>query len=120
MLLSTTTALIMLAQSPAQDVNVAYASLKAGDDQRAISEIESGSSSEKEDPASLINLGVAYARAGDEVRARQYFEAALASPERYSLETANGEWVDSRRLAAKALRKLDRGEFRSAVMLTQR
>ena len=116
MLLSTTATLFMLAQAPAQEANVAYASLRAGDDHKAISEIEANRNIEEKDPASLINLGVAYARAGDEARAREHFEAAAASPVRYSLETANGDWVDSRRLAVKALRKLDRGEFRPTTL----
>lgn len=112
MLFSMSSALVLLLQSPSLDSEVAYASLRVGDDQRAISEIESSPQLEENDPASLINLGVAHARAGNELRAREYFEAAAASPVRYNLETANGQWVDSRRLAMKALRKLDRGEFR--------
>jgi Flp pilus assembly protein TadD len=119
MFVSISTALVMLAQGPAPDAEVAYASMRAGDDHLAIEKIETNSSIDETDPAKLINLGVAYARSGNELLAREHFEAAAASPVRYNLETANGDWVDSRRLAMKALRKLDRGEFRPTT-LTQR
>ena len=119
MLITATVALAMLAQAPAQGVDVAYASMRAGDDRQAIEQIDSRGSVEETDPAKLINLGVAYARSGNEIVAREHFEAAAASPIRYNLETANGDWVDSRRLAMKALRRLDRGEFRRTA-LTQR
>ncbi len=116
MLVSMSAVLALSLQAPAQSSDVAYASMRTGDDRQAISELESRT---ENDPAKLINLGIAYARSGNEVLAREYFEAAAANPVRYNLETANGEWVDSRRLAKKALRRLDRGDFRRAT-LTQR
>ena len=41
------------------------------------------------------------------------FEAALRNSDRLTLETANGEWRDSRHLAKLALTMLARGDFRS-------
>jgi len=65
------------------------------------------------DPAVLINLGIAYAQKGDDAKARTAFEAALACHEVVELDTADGSATDSRRLARKALKMLERGEFRS-------
>ncbi|MBA4768637.1 MAG: hypothetical protein H2049_13530, partial [Porphyrobacter sp.] len=67
------------------------------------------------DAAVLINLGIAYARMGDETRARDAFRQALACEEVVELETADGLATDSRRLARKALKMLERGEFRAAA-----
>ncbi|MEM7690321.1 MAG: tetratricopeptide repeat protein [Pseudomonadota bacterium] len=70
-----------------------------------------------EDPALLINLGIAHAQAGDADQARAMFERALVSPQPVKLETADGV-IDSRRLARKAMRMLERGEF--TTQLTRR
>lgn len=119
MLFELSSALALLFQPAAQDVDVAYRSLAQGQDQRAIEQIEANAELDTDDPARLINLGIAYARQGDEVRARQYFQAAIDSRERYDLETAEGAWVDSRILARRAMKLLDRGEF-SAARMTMR
>jgi len=63
------------------------------------------------DPALLINLGIAHAQKGQDDEARALFERALVSPNPVELETADGKATDSRRLARKAIRMLDRGEF---------
>ena len=63
------------------------------------------------DPALLINLGIAHAQKGQDDQARALFERALVSPNPVELETADGKATDSRRLARKAIRMLDRGEF---------
>lgn len=63
------------------------------------------------DPALLINLGIAQAQSGQEEQARVSFEAALAAREVVDLETANGRFTDSRRLARQAIAMLDRGDF---------
>ena len=65
--------------------------------------------------AVLINLGIAYAQGGDEAKARAAFEQALACHEVVELDTADGSATDSRRLARKAIRMLERGEFRSVA-----
>ena len=41
------------------------------------------------------------------------FTAAARNQQRYRLETAQGDWMDSRNLARRALAMLDRGEFRT-------
>jgi Tfp pilus assembly protein PilF len=72
------------------------------------------------DAAVLINLGIAYAQMGDEAKARAAFEQALACDEVVELETADGTATDSRRLARKAIKMLERGEFRAAQQFTYR
>lgn len=90
---------------------VAYEELAVGEDRRAIEIIEANESLDADDPARLINLGIAHARIGDEAAARELFRSAANSDQRMELETATGEWEDSRMLAKIALRKLDNGEF---------
>ncbi|MGI8943861.1 MAG: winged helix-turn-helix domain-containing protein [Qipengyuania sp.] len=51
------------------------------------------------------------ARLGDYEEALALFEAVLDSGERVELETASGQWLDSRALERKAIAMLDRGEF---------
>ncbi|KUO51693.1 MAG: hypothetical protein APF82_08795 [Sphingomonadales bacterium BRH_c42] len=111
MLFELSSALALLFQPAAQGVDVAYQSMAQGQDQQAIELIEANDALETDDPARLINLGIAHARKGDDVRARLYFQAAIDSRERYDLETASGNWVDSRTLARRAMKMLDRGEF---------
>jgi hypothetical protein len=111
MLIELSSALVLLLQPAAQDVDVAFNSMAQGHDQRAIEQIEANAELETDDPARLINLGIAHARKGDEDRARQFFQAAIDSRERYDLETAKGAWVDSRTLARRAMKMLDSGEF---------
>ena len=94
--------------SAAQDV--AFEQLAEGRDAAAIVLIE-GHNPEAGDPARLINLGIAYARRGETEKARSLFEAAYHARDRVELETATGEWVDSRMLARQAIAMLDRGQF---------
>ena len=100
----------------ASESRVGYEALMAGDNLRAIAEIEANRSLGQDDPARLINLGVAYARQGEEERARRLFESAIASSDQMELETAGGDWVYSRALARQALRMLDGGDQRMARM----
>ena len=88
----------------ATEPRVGYEALMAGDNLRAIAEIEAKRSLAANDPVRLINLGIAYARQGDEARARSLFEGAVASSDQMELETATGDWVYSRALARQALR----------------
>lgn len=85
--------------------------LVEGREPAAIARIMDNDTIETDDPARLINLGIAHARQGDEVLARQLFEAARDNRNRVDLETVEGEWIDSRRLARQALTMLERGEF---------
>lgn len=89
--------------------------LAAGRSAQAIATLERASAADPKDAAVLINLGIAYAHAGDEAKARAAFERALACNEVIELETADGTATDSRKLARKAIRMLERGEFRSAT-----
>jgi Tfp pilus assembly protein PilF len=89
--------------------------LAAGRAEQAIATLERASAADPQDAAVLINLGIAYAHAGDEARARVAFERALACNDVIELETADGTATDSRRLARKAIRMLERGEFRSTA-----
>ena len=66
------------------------------------------------------NLGIAYAREGQLDHARALFEQAARSEDRVRLETATGEWVDSRWLAIRAIALLDAGEFGGSERLAAR
>jgi tetratricopeptide (TPR) repeat protein len=106
---------LLMAQAPveAAPVEVAYNELTSGDTAAAISKIEKDSAEDADHPARLINLGIAYARAGRADDAKAMFNAAVRSEQRYRLETASGDWMDSRDLARRALAMLDKGEFAS-------
>lgn len=104
---------VLLAASLASQlppVEAGYEHLAAGRDAAAIGIIEQ-TLVQADEPAKLINLGIAYARQGDAAQARALFQAAHRSRERVELETATGEWVDSRALARQALAMLDSGVF---------
>ncbi|NTZ41724.1 hypothetical protein G7A66_01200 [Altererythrobacter sp. SALINAS58] len=104
-----------LAQGPAENpATLAYHDLSQGNDDRAVERLEAAAN---DDPAVLINLGIAYARQGRSDDAKAMFVAALASDTPVKLETATGEWQDSRWLARSALGKLARGEFSGAGRL---
>lgn len=99
--------------APERAPELAARTLAAGRAQAAIPTLEKASAADPQDAAVLINLGIAYAQTGDELRAREAFLQALACEEVIELETADGSATDSRRLARKALKMLERGEFRS-------
>ncbi len=86
--------------------------LAAGRAEEALVTLEKASIADPHDSAVLINLGIAYAQAGHEAKAREAFQQAIACHEVIELDTADGSSTDSRRLARKAIRMLDRGEFR--------
>jgi len=114
---------LLLAAGPAQgmdQVDVAFDQLNAGQNRAAIVEITQNDQLDQNDPARLLNLGIAYAREGETALARELFKAAIFSEERLMLETASGEWVDSRVLARQALARLDQGEFADAARLASR
>jgi tetratricopeptide (TPR) repeat protein len=94
---------------------LAVTPLAAGNTDRALATLEAASAADPHDAAVLINLGIAYAHAGNDAKARAAFEQALACHEVIELDTADGTTTDSRRLARKALKMLDRGEFRTAA-----
>lgn len=88
--------------------------LVAGKAEQALATLEKASAADPHDAAVLINLGIAYAQSGDDAKARAAFEQALACHEVVELGTADGSTTDSRRLARKAIKMLERGEFRPA------
>lgn len=90
--------------APAPDAkDVAYTELAAGQTQAAVAKLEGAGARHSDDPATLINLGAAYARAGQSDKALAAYRAAVATPERYDLQLADGTWTDSRLAARKAL-----------------
>ena len=114
MLLTSAAALMIFANGPATDVG--YEPLVDGRDADAVEEIHANTDLSADDPVKLINLGIAYARQGRNAEARAMFEAAMKGEDRVVLETANGDWKDSRHLARAALLMLERGEFRAERM----
>lgn len=118
MAIITSMALALMAQGPVEavpapqtDYDVGYEELVANDNVEARKAIENCDELAADDPARLINHGIALARTGNYEAARADFEAAANARDSVELETADGQWVDSRRLARKALAMLDKGEF---------
>lgn len=102
-------------QAPAEQSELAVAALAQGRSGEAINVLSRAHSADRADPAVLINLGIAHAHRGDDAAAQEMFKAAINSPVSYELETAEGNAIDSRRLARRALRMLERGEFRTGA-----
>lgn len=100
-------------QSAAPGGDLAAQTLAAGREDEALAVLQRASAADPHDPAVLINLGIAYAHKGDDAKARDAFEAALNCHEVVELDTADGSATDSRRLARKAIRMLERGDFRA-------
>ncbi len=111
----TISALMVAIAAPApvqavEQVDVAFEEIVSGENQAAIAQLESNVELESDDPSRLINLGVAYAREGEISKARDLFQSALYARHQQLVETADGKWVNSRVLARRALRSLDRAE----------
>lgn len=102
-----------LAQSAPGIADVAYTELSAGDAAGAVRKLEDNAA-DTSDPAALINLGTAYARQGSTDKALAAYRAAIASPDRYDLELADGRWMDSREVARSALASLQRTTAQAA------
>ena len=96
-------------QTDSQVLPVAYAELKAGENQAAVDKLTGESTLDKRDPSRLINLGTAYARLGRTAEAAAAYDAAIGSPIRYDVELASGRYVDSRWAARMALANLEQG-----------
>ncbi|QYJ06786.1 hypothetical protein [Qipengyuania flava] len=127
MAIMTSIALALMAQgtagavpAPEADYDVGYEELVANENDAARKAIESCDTLAADDPARLINHGIALARTGNYDAARDQFEAAAGAGSSVELETADGRWVDSRRLARKALAMLDKGEFARYYALSLR
>lgn len=96
---------------PVEAVDAAYEEVAASRNAEAIARIEGTGPAARAHPAQLINLGIAYAREGDTARACDLFQRAANAQELYSLETAGGQWTNSRALALRALASLDNGKL---------
>lgn len=94
---------------------VAFAELRAGENQAAVEKLTGDTRLDARDPSRLINLGTAYARLGRTADAKAAYEAAAASPIRYDLELANGDYMDSRWAARTALANLAGGREQLAL-----
>lgn len=119
MAILTGAAAILLAQSGAM-MDVAAHELMAQHNEAAIERIETNDRLDRDDPARLINLGIAHAREGRIGEARRMFREVAGSDAAVRLELAGGEWIDSRDLARRALRMLERGEFSASGRVTMR
>ena len=93
-------------QTQSSELDAAYNELASDNVAAAIDQLEARVATTN-DPAQMINLGTAYARAGRTADAASMYRAAIASDTRYTLELADGSWVDSRRAARLALSTLD-------------
>ncbi|WP_394730475.1 hypothetical protein [Altererythrobacter sp. GH1-8] len=103
----------IFAQGPSvavEQVDVAYEQMSSGENAAAIVMLESSPELDSDDPSRLINLGVAYAREGNIDEAKALFRAALYAEDRQLVETAIGDWVDSRVLARRALARLEQSQ----------
>ena len=95
----------------AQSSGTVYGELAQSQAEATILRILASDQFDSKDPATLINLGAAYAKIGQKDRALAMYRAAIASPDRYDLQLADGRWMDSRaaaRLAAASLEKSDK------------
>ncbi len=100
----------VLVEARGEQVDVGYSELAAGQPQAAIERIQANRAVDANDPAALINLGAAHARMGDLANARAILSAAVANPDRYELQLADGRWMDSRRAARLAMSQLQNGQ----------
>ena len=127
MAIITSIALAFLAQGPVEavagpqaDYDVGYEELVSNENAAARKAIENCDELAENDPARLINHGIALARTGEYDAARAEFRTAAMARDSVELQTAGGAWVDSRRLARKALAMLDKGEFARYYALSLR
>ena len=111
---------VMIVSAPEADCTMGYEEFVSGEGREALRAIEQCGADASDDPALQINHGVALARVGEFDAARESFTAAVRNADRFDLETASGDWVDSRVLARKGLAMLDSGEFRGYEALAVR
>lgn len=107
-----------------EEPQLAAGILVSGEPAEAIARLERERELAPYDPAILINLGVAYAQAGDEAKAHDAFIDAARASQAVQVVTADGTQTDSRTLARRGLRILERSDFamnaRSREQLTLR
>jgi hypothetical protein len=93
--------------------SLGVAAIARGDWQAAEALIQDGQT-DAEDPARLINLGKVYMETGRPGMALSAWRLALASPNHFMVETADGQWVSTKTVAERALAKHE-GAVRSAT-----
>jgi Flp pilus assembly protein TadD len=86
--------------------SLGYDALISGDNDRAIAQILADAKISRNDPARLINLGQAYARTGRTAEAAELFASVIKSRNEVDLILANGDVINSKDAAKKALAKL--------------
>ncbi len=116
MAIATLLAGLLLAGSTTAAANAADGQDAAMQPTASSDEIEVAAVLDNGDPVQLLNRGVSYAREGETEMARAMFTRVADNRMRYQMETARGDWQDSRNLARKALGMLDRGEFTQSRM----
>lgn len=112
-------ALATMAQAePARTGEVGYArgalgydALMAGDMTRAEQQIADARGVARDDPARMINLAYIHMQTGRLQSARQLFEAVRDHRDHFMVELANGEAVDTREVAQRALTRLNRASY---------
>jgi Flp pilus assembly protein TadD len=97
---------------------VAYEAMRSGQTEMAVEQLQSETQLSQRDPSRLINLGSAYARLGQKEQAAAMYRAAMASPIRYDVELADGQYMDSRWAARTALERLQ-GHLRGTVTIAR-
>ena len=111
---------VMVVSAPENEFDIGYSELVSGDDREALEAIENCKKLPENDPARQINHAVALARLGDYDAARDRFTAAARNADRFELQTASGDWVDSKVLARQGLAMIDEGQFRGYEVLAVR
>jgi Tfp pilus assembly protein PilF len=105
----------LMAQAPAnltvpaptiETSDVAYREIMSGRPQAAIDRLERVLTVRHDDPLALINLGTAYKMVGRTSDAARIYRSAATSSDRYDVQLSDGRWIDSRRAASIAIRKL--------------
>lgn len=88
-------------------IDVSYDTLATGADEQAIAELTRALARQPEEPALLLNLAAAYRRTGNLLAARECLDRVVSLRETYSVELADGRWIDTRRAARIARADLD-------------
>ena len=86
-----------------------YDALVAGDLRGAERQIASARGVAQDDPARLINLAYIHMQTGRLASARALFETVRDSRTHFMVELANGDAVDTRDVARRALARMNRG-----------
>jgi len=108
-----TTDRVALVEDGYERGSLGVAAIARGDWQAAEASIQDGRTDEA-DPARLINLGKVYMETGRPGMALSAWRLALASPDHFMVQTADGQWVSTKTVAERALAKHE-GAVRSAT-----